>query len=129
VSEDEIVVDASAALALLKGEPIRDFDPERIVGAAISAVNFSESLATLISEGLSEEQADEALSTLDLRVVPFNESQARATAQLRPKTRHLDLSLGDRACLALAMQLKAPAVTADRVWNKLKIGVEVVVIR
>ena len=129
MSDDDIVVDASVVLAVLKGEPIGDFDSDRMVGAAISAVNLSESLATLISEGLSEKQADEAVAALDLRVVPFDESQAKAAALLRTKTKHLGLSLGDRACLALASQLEVPAVTADRVWSKLKIGIEIISIR
>jgi ribonuclease VapC len=129
VGDAAIIVDASAALALLKGEPFRKFDPEQIVGAAISAVNFSEVLAKLVSGGLSEKEADEATAALDLRVVPFDEHHARVAAFLWPTTKQLGLSLGDRACLALALALKGQAVTADKAWSKLTIGAEIIVIR
>jgi ribonuclease VapC len=128
-ADGDIVVDASAALALLQGEPFGSFDPERLVGAAISAVNLSEVLAKLIAAGMPAAAADAATAALDFRVVSFDERQAKAAARLAPRTRRLGLSLGDRACLSLASALAAPAVTAGRVWSKLDLGVEIVVIR
>jgi len=104
-------------------------DPQELVGVAISAVNLCEVLSKLHDDGLSEAQADAAVSAMDLRVVPFDELQARSAARLRAVTRHAGLSLGDRACLALGERLRCPVVTADRVWANLDIGVEVVVIR
>jgi len=49
----------------------------------------------------------------------------RRVAQSRP----LGLSLGDRACLALGLALKAPVYTADKSWKKLKVGARIHVIR
>jgi len=129
VADADIVIDASAALALLQGEPFGNFDPERVVGAVISAVNFSEVLAKLISAGLSPQEADEATAALQFRVLPFDEDQARGAALLWKATRPTGLSLGDRACLALALSLKAAAATADGEWSKLDIGAEIIVIR
>ena len=116
-------------LAALKNEPFGKVDPRELVGVAISAVNLCEVLSKLHDDGLSEAQADAAVSTMDLRVVPFDEPQARAAARLRSLARHAGLSLGDRACLALGERLRSSVVTADRVWASLDVGVEVVLIR
>lgn len=123
------VADASAILALLKQEPFGNFDPRRLFRATISAVNLSEVLERLCSGGLSEEEADEAIAALDLRVADFDEPQARLAAYLRPRTRRAGLSLGDRACLALGLRLGCPVVTGDGAWERVDIGVEVVLIR
>ena len=129
MDESEIVVDASAVLALLKDEPFRSFDPERIVGAWISSVNLSEVLAKLCDGGLSEDEADNATEGLDFRIVPFDAGHARSAARLFAKTRRAGLSLGDRACIATAISLKLPVVTADRLWATLGLGAPVVLIR
>lgn len=83
----------------------------------------------MIADGLTEQQVDAVLAELELELVPFDEIQARAAALLRSATKRLGLSLGDRACLALAIVLKKPAVTADRAWSKLDVGAEIVLIR
>ena len=123
------IADASAILALLKQEPLGDLDPRRLFRATISAVNLSEVLERLCSGGLSETAADAAVAELSLRVADFDEPQARLAAYLRPQTRRPGLSLGDRACLALGLQLDRPVITADRAWASLDVGVEVVAIR
>jgi len=102
VNDGNVVADSSALLAALKNEPFSNVDPRELVGATISAVNLCEVLAKLLEDGLSEAQADAAVSAMDLRVVSFDELQAHTTARLRSVTRHAGLSLGDRACLALA---------------------------
>ena len=129
MNEDDIVADASAILAALKGEPFSNVDPRRLVGSTISAVNVCDVLSKLHDDGLTDAQADAAISTMDLRVVPFDGPQARIAARLRSITRHAGLSLGDRACLALGDRLGYPVVTADRVWASLDVGVEIVPIR
>jgi ribonuclease VapC len=129
VSEGVIIADSSAVLALLKQEPFRGFDPRRLFGATISAVNLSEVFDKLHSGGLSEEEADEAVAELSLGVVDFDEPQARVAAFLRQQTRRAGLSLGDRACLALGLRRGEPVVTADRAWASLDLGVEVILIR
>ncbi len=62
-------------------------------------------------------------------VIPFNQMQAYETAKLKTLTKKYGLSLGDRACLALAKMKKIPVVTADRVWGKLELGIKIIVIR
>ena len=55
--------------------------------------------------------------------------QALSAAALLPQTRRLGLSLGDRACLALARTRGKPAVTADRAWAELDVDITVRLIR
>jgi len=129
VNDADIVVDASAVIALLVGEPFTRFDPRHLPNASISAVNLSEVLARLQEIGMPESDVAGAVARLNLRVVAFDEPQARAAARLRSVTRHIGLSLGDRACLALGDRLGCPVVTADRVWASLDVGIEIVVIR
>jgi PIN domain nuclease of toxin-antitoxin system len=129
VNDGAPIADASAILALLKQEPFGKFDPNRLFRATTSAVNLSEVLERLCSGGLSESEAEGAVAELSLRVAEFDEPQARLAAYLRPRTRRAGLSLGDRACLALALHLGRPVVTADRMWASLDTGVEVVLIR
>ncbi len=129
MAERPVVVDASAVLALLQGEPFTKVDAELIVDAWISAVNLSEVLTKLRSGGLTEEEALQATSALTLRITPFDETHALAAARLSLSTRRAGLSLGDRACLATAILLEATTLTADRAWAKLDIPVEVVLVR
>lgn len=129
MSDDDIVVDASAVLAFLNREPFGQFDPGRLARATISAVNFSEILDRLYRGGASHADADRLVNPLSLNIIPFDEAQARAVARLRAATRRVGLSLADRACLVLGMQRGEAVVTADRVWATLDIGVEVILIR
>ncbi|HTT78810.1 MAG TPA: type II toxin-antitoxin system VapC family toxin [Stellaceae bacterium] len=129
MSDNGVVADSSAILALLKREPFGAFAPERLFRAAISTVNLSEVLERLYAGGLAEPGASDAVAELSLQVVDFNAQQARSTALLRSRTRHAGLSLGDRACLALGSRLGCPVVTADRAWANVDVGVEIVLIR
>ena len=124
------MLDASALLAYLNAEPGSE-QVEALVldGSPISAVNLSEVIAKLARTGMPEAVVHEVLGLLKLRVVPFDEEIAYRSAFLIQKTRTLGLSLGDRACLALAQKLRLPAFTADRVWNKVDGGVDVRLIR
>ena len=123
------VLDASALLAMLQGEPGGDRVAEALPDAVISAVNIAEVVAKLRDKGLAQNQARETLEILSLNVVEFDLSQAIEAGGLRPSTRDYGLSLGDRACLALAARVGATALTTDRAWAQLEIGISVDVIR
>lgn len=129
MTDQSVVVDASAVLALLQGESFGKVDPELVVGAWISTVNLSEVLAKLQAGALTTDEADQAIASLDFRIVTFDEIHARNAARLRPATRRTGLSFGDRACLATAMLLGIPVLTADTAWAKLDVGASVVLIR
>ncbi|HEX3954986.1 MAG TPA: type II toxin-antitoxin system VapC family toxin [Stellaceae bacterium] len=129
MNEGDIVVDASVVIAFLVGEPFTRFDSERIGNALISAVNLAEVLTRLPEIGVPEAETAAAIARVNLRVIAFDEEQAAATAALRPLTRRVGLSLGDRACLALGKARACPVVTADRAWAGLDVGVDVILIR
>ena len=114
---------------LLKNEPFSHSILADSSSSTISAVNCSEVLSKLHDDGLTDAQRMRRSSTMDLRVIAFDGPQARVAARLRPVTRHAGLSLGDRACLALGLELGRSVVTADRAWANLDIGVDIVLIR
>ena len=125
----EVVLDASALLALLNREPGEEEIEKTIPGAAIGAVNLSEVVAKLAERGMPEEAIRLALSGVQLDVTPFDGPLAYRAGLLRISTRSLGLSFGDRACLALGLQLGVPVMTTDRRWKELGVGVEVRAIR
>jgi len=124
-----VVLDASALMAVLHGE----MGAERVIAclpwAIVSTVNLAEAQTKLVSVGIEEQLAWSHIAELGCASVPFDEEQARIAGSLANLTRPYGLSLGDRACLALAIQRKATACTTDRVWKKLSLGIEIEAIR
>jgi PIN domain nuclease of toxin-antitoxin system len=120
-----MVLDASALLALINAEPGWEVVASALGEAAISAVNLAEVVTKMIDVGIPEDDAWVEAADLVPAVIDFGPELAGATAKLRPATRSLGLSLGDRACLALAQALHVPALTADSAWRRLSIGVEI----
>jgi len=125
----DLVLDASALLAVLQREPGTDRWADEVIGATISAVNLSEVVAKLLEFSMPMPHVQAVLDPLGLEVVPFDAAQAVGTALLRMPTRAFGLSLGDRACLALAKSRGARALTTERAWAAAKVGVTVMLIR
>ena len=129
------VLDASALLAYLNDEAGAQVVEDSLVrGSAISAVNLAEVLSKLAEVGEDPQDVSDNLRRRGLLggklvVSPFGPDDAVMIARLHRTTRAHGLSLGDRACLGLALRLRVPAVTADRVWSRLKIAVKVVTVR
>jgi ribonuclease VapC len=125
------VLDASALLALLFDEPGGEMVERGLTASVISAVNLSEVMHKSLERGVGVESLRDDLEALGVDVLAFDGDAAEEAANLRLVTRAAGLSLGDRACLALARQLDLPAVTADRTWEglELPVPVPVVVIR
>ena len=127
---NRIVLDASALLAVLNGEPgAEKLTAKLLTGAASSTVNLAEVQSKLVDWGIHPDTAWAAAMSPVQEGIPFNEGQAKTAGSLVAQTRRLGLSLGDRACLALALDLKAPVYTADRSWKHLKLEVPIHVIR
>jgi ribonuclease VapC len=124
-----VVLDASAILALLNDERGAETVFTLLDSAVASAVNVSEVVAKLAASGGDEAVIREAIARLQLPVIPFDEEHAYAAGLLRPLTRPAGLSFGDRACLALAQQMRVPAITTDRRWAELQLPVTVRAIR
>jgi ribonuclease VapC len=125
----EVVLDASALLALLNSEPGSAMVAAAFPHVAISAVNLSEVVAKLVERSMPAEAVRSILEDLDLDVHSFDAESAYATGALRTVTRQLGLSLGDRACLALGQRLDRPVLTTDGAWKSLDLGIKVRPIR
>lgn len=123
------VLDASALLALLNLEPGREQVKVAVPSALVSTVNLAEVYSKLSDGGLAIWSAVQELRFALGEVVPFTDEMAELAGKLRPVTRGLGLSLGDRACLALAMLRDADVLTADRSWAKLKLPCAIHIIR
>jgi len=124
-----IVLDSSVILAHINSEPGSERAESLFGGALISAVNLAEIVGKLAERGASPGIIRAALSRYGLQVVSFDEQLAELAGALRTKTRAFGLSLGDRACLALAEREALPVLTADRAWGELSLPVEVQLLR
>jgi PIN domain nuclease of toxin-antitoxin system len=124
------VLDASALLAYLQDEPGAELVADAIaMGACMSTVNVAEALSRLADRGTDPDELAGALIGRGLLggaigIEPFTMADAIDVARLRPPTRTAGLSLGDRACLALALRLGARTLTADTAWSTIDVGVQ-----
>jgi ribonuclease VapC len=126
-----IVLDTSALLAALQSEPGGERVDDILMNDTcfMSTVNLAEFATKCLAGGMSKPDLHAVLGGFDMEIVGFDTALALMTGELRAPTHHLGLSLGDRACLALAKQLNATALTADRIWGKLELGIDIECIR
>ena len=122
-------MDSSAILAIFFEENGRELVLPRVPYALICSVNMTEIITRLIDRGGQPLGAQAQLDQVALSVIDFDRDLAIQAGLLRDATRPKGLSLGDRACLALAMRERLPVMTADRAWSDLDLPVEVVLIR
>ena len=125
----QIVLDSSALLAALLVEPGGDVVADVMSRAIMSSVNATEVVSKLTDRGLPLSKALQAFGLFRMEVVPFDLKQSMAAAALRQPTQKQGLSLADRACLALAQERNLAVMTADKVWSKLDLGIQIEVIR
>ena len=96
----------------------------------MSSVNAAETFTRILEKDPGEAaKAQILVLAMTIRIISFDAQQALMCAELRKATRASGLSLGDRACLALAKSRRTMAVTADRAWGELELGVEIKLIR
>ncbi len=123
------VLDSSAILASFLVEPGADYIDSRMGTRLVSSVNLAEVATKFIERGSSYEEFRALKIVEAYTIIDFNIDQALVSAKLRPLTKNRGLSLGDRACLALAIQQGATVLTADRAWAGLDVRVKVEVVR
>jgi ribonuclease VapC len=123
------ILDASAVLAYLADEEGAREVAKLLDEAAISAVNVAEVAGKLGERGAPREIVEDIVGALGLEIIDCDGPLAYRIGELRASTKGLGLSLGDRACLATAIDRGVRAVTADRHWKGLKLGVRIHVIR
>ena len=123
------VFDTSAILAVIFDEAGGDIVLPLLRDGLVSSVNLAEAHTILLLRGSGPGFAWSRLLAFGFEICPFSEKQARTAAELVGITRRYGLSLGDRACLALALERKATVYTTDTAWKNLSLGVDIEVIR
>lgn len=123
-----VVLDASALLALLRGEAGAKKVEGALAGARMSVVNMAEVASHYHKLGMPDEDVDAMLRPLPVELVPADAALAREAGRLRRHTVEGGLSLGDRFCLALAKRDELPAWTSDRKWKDIAAAAEVKVV-
>ncbi|MDP2284652.1 MAG: type II toxin-antitoxin system VapC family toxin [Pseudohongiella sp.] len=125
------VLDTSALLAWMQNEPGSDALSDYLTSSCyLSTVNLAELVSKLVDlNHAGPEKIAGQLRAMGLQIVSFDETQALLSGSLRTVTRARGLSLGDRACLALAQHLNAEVVTADNAWTRLELPLTITNIR
>lgn len=123
------ILDASALLAVLGDEPGGERVAPLLDGAVISTVSWSEVLARYVDLDLEIAGREAEIESLGVSLASFTSRHAEIAAGLLSVTRKAGLSLGDRACLALALDVGGQPVTADRAWGRIDVGLDVTLIR
>ena len=120
------VLDASAVLAWVQNEP--GSSEVTLQGSVLTHVNYLEVVSVLTRKGKSSTTLQTELALLGVILRPLSLDEAQHAGEMITQTKSLGLSLGDRACLAVADLAKGRAVTADKIWKDIK-GIQVQVIR
>jgi ribonuclease VapC len=129
MSVTHYVLDASALLAWLQGEPGGETVEPLFNQAVISSVNWTEVLQRSISYGVPLEGMQADVEALGLQILPFTATDAFWVAQLYQPHQLQSLSYGDRACIALAQRLNFTALTTNLAWVDLGLGIDIQVLR
>ena len=129
----KIVLDASSVIALINREKGCEIVEKYLEEAIISTVNFAE-VISVVNRELFKSEADriEGLKLITdtlPQIIDFDVNQAIISGELDSITKKYSLSLGDRACLALAKYKNIPVLTADKTWSKLNLGIKIKLIR
>lgn len=126
-----VILDASALLALLRGEAGGKKVEDVLGDACMSVVNMAEVASHYSKLGMPDDVVTSMLRPLPIRLIDADAGLCWDAGRLRGLTVEAGLSLGDRFCLALARREKLPAWTADRTWRDIAdaVGVKVVAIR
>jgi ribonuclease VapC len=119
----KVIVDASALLALINNEKGADKVEALLGNIIMSSVNITEVASKIydLLDSEDEEQCKLAIEPFVDSIIEFDKAQCYIAALLKNKTKHIGLSLGDRACIATGLQLGLPVYTADKAWSKLEI--------
>jgi PIN domain nuclease of toxin-antitoxin system len=124
-----IVLDASALLAVFRNERGADIVTAALSESEMSSINVAEVLSKIVERGGDGKAALRDIRAMGIEIIPYDEQQALKTAELRRVTSPKGLSLGDRACLALAASRNCAAMTAERQWKGLAHGVQIALVR
>ncbi len=124
-----VVLDASALLAVMNSEPGADIVRASLVGALMSAVNYSEVMKKTIERSVSVDALHALVRTASIDIIPFDMLLAEASARLYPLTKAHGMSFADRACLALGIHRKLIVLTAEKKMRIKSLPITVKLIR
>ena len=127
---NKIIFDASAVIALLAKEKGFEVIKRHLKNAIISSVNISEVYKYCIDkQNLTADECKNIMGISGIKIIDFDEKQALIAADIYPKNKEYGLSLGDRACIALATEKKYPILTCDKIWEKINLDVKFIMVR
>ncbi len=127
--KNKVILDSSALLAFYNDEPGWQEVESYQGNSVISAVNAAEVISTLIRNGIESSKARAAVTEFVSEIVPYDIEQAYGTGQLITIGKQYGLSLGDRACLSLGIQMQLPVLTGDLIWQEAELDVEIILFR
>jgi ribonuclease VapC len=123
------ILDASAVLAVLLDETGAEVVAPLVRGSELLLVNHCEVLSKIAKEGGDWRRVDAVLLRFGIDIVPFTHEHSLEAARLRPLTKAIGLSLGDRSCLAHGSLTKLPILTADKRMAQADVGLDIRMIR
>ena len=127
---DKIIFDASAVIGLFAKEKGVEVIKKHSRNAIISSVNISEVYKYCIDkQNLTTEECRNIMTISGIKIINFDEKQALIAASIYPQTKALGLSLGDRACIALALEKHYPVLTCDKIWEKVDLNIKFIIVR
>jgi PIN domain nuclease of toxin-antitoxin system len=126
---NKAVLDSSALLSFINHEHGAEIVAEYIDGAVMSSINLAEVIAVLSLVDIPEETIANIVNDLNIEIIGFDQEQALQTGFLRKNTKIPGISLGDCACINLANIKNLPIITADKIWSKLDLTINVILIR
>jgi len=124
-----IVLDSSAILAIALNERGAAQVQAALPQSVMSSVNLAEMLIVAERKGVDGEGTFSDCAQLGLQIVAVEVAHARIAAQIRRAHPDLNLSLGDKLCLALAIDSGAEVLTSDREMTNVGFGLRVTLFR
>ena len=126
---DKIVFDSSALIMLFAKEPGYEKVREYLRHSVISSVNIAEIYKYCIEmQGLSEDDCRSLIHLTGIKIIDFCEEQALISARITEETKKHDLSLGDRACIALGVFKNYKILTCNKIWGKVKVDAKFIMV-
>lgn len=127
----KVVFDASALIALFSKEDGYQLIKKHMKDGIISSVNIAEVYKYCIEvQSLTEDEAKTLIKLSDIKIIDFCQEQALISAKIINKTKAYGISsLGDRACIALAMLKNYPILTCNKIWQKLDLDIRFIMAR
>ena len=118
---NNVILDASALLVLLKNEPGADILEPLLGRIVMSSISVCEVAESLLNSEMTLQECQESILPFISTIVPFDEEQAFLAAELKKQIKDYDLSLADRACLALGQTMKLPIYISNKEWENLQL--------